>query len=124
MRPRFSLKCLLVLFIVLAAVFYSLVVRPTALATSLIADARQGNYTAVTTLVPNDELLQNGNRTWKVSDARLQARDWMDLLHCQRRFSILLAREPPFVNSTALEITAGPTGYFVDKVIQGQIRLE
>jgi hypothetical protein len=124
MRPKFSLKWLLVLFIVLAAAFYNLVVRPTALATSLIADARKGNYAAVTSLVPNDELLQNGNGTWKFSDARLQPRNWTDLWRCQRRFSILLAREPPFVNSTVLEITAGPTGYFVDKVIHGQSKLD
>jgi hypothetical protein len=124
MKPRYSLKWLLVLFSVLAAAFYGLIVRPTALATSLIADAREGTYTAVTSLVPNDDLFQKGNGTWKFGDARLEPREWTDLWHCQRRFAILLAREPPFVNSTALEITAGPTGYFVNKVIHGQSKLD
>jgi hypothetical protein len=118
MRPRFSLKWLLIAFTILGVAFYVAFVRPTAQANRFIESLKAAEYTTLPSdLVPNDEMLRT--RKWKFKDARLESREWADVWRCRRRFSILLSREPPFINTVIVDLAAGPSHFEVNRIVHG-----
>ena len=117
------MRWLLIAFSVLAIVFYLLFVRPTVLAEKLITSTKNGVHARLpASLTRNDDMLQK--RKWKFKDARLQLREWSDVWRCRRRFSLILSREPPYVNTVLLDITALPTGYHLNRTVHGQSSFE
>jgi hypothetical protein len=119
MRPRYSIRWLLIAFGILTVVFYLLFVRPTVLAEKLITSTKDGVHAPLPpSLTRNDDMLQN--RKWKFKDARLQPREWADVWRFRRRFTLILSREPPFINTVLLDITAGPIGYYLNRTVHGQ----
>ena len=118
MRPRFSLKWLLIVFTILGVAFYVAFVRPTVIANRFIESLKDTEYTTLPSdLAGQDEMLRT--RKWKFKDARLEPREWADVWRCRQRFSILLSREPPYINTVIVGLTARPSHLKVDRIVHG-----
>lgn len=94
MRPRFSLKWLLIAFTTLGGAFYAAFVRPTVVASRFVNAIDDGDYSALeTAAIFGDHDLKNaqelgtdhftGSRMTSIR-TRLVPRSWMDLLACRR----------------------------------------
>jgi hypothetical protein len=125
-RPRFSLRLLLVVFALLALALYLCVVRPTALAEQFVAAVSDRDYTTA-------QQLLGDKRDWSVAGKSLQGRvpkamyvrllprEWGDVYRCRRRVVLTVAwrhytKLPPpqqgaFIEWTEdIEIFSGPRG--------------
>ena len=98
MRPRFSVRLLLLFITVLAATCYVLLVRPTVIAKRFVAAVNERNQLAAQSLLPNRdfwigrEFLAISNPPEKDETARLVfvyaevlPREWNDICAFQRR---------------------------------------
>ena len=107
MRPRFSLRWLLIGFTVLTIAFYFLFVRPTMIAQQLVASVKSTEFKPGSLLPSGDKEVQG---TWKVKDAYLQPREWSDVWRCQRRAQVIATLNNPPGSPTRMLVnyTAGP----------------
>jgi hypothetical protein len=92
MRPRFSLRWLLVSFTVLAVIFYLLFVRPTQVAQSFVDRVNAGNYWELFSELQRQPRTSANNESgglWgKSLFASVSPRSWSDIFQCRRRFSL------------------------------------
>lgn len=82
LRPRFSLRWILVLFAFVGVILYLFFVRPTVIAQQLIASVKSPDFKPGS-LLPSDD----GGK-WTLQDAYLQPREWTDVWKCQRRVQV------------------------------------
>ena len=109
MRPRFSLKWLLIAFTVLSVLFYVLFIRPTVNAERFVADINAGNYSQLPVFKNTIRILD--------ADAFLLPRSWDDALRCRWRIgvevtsqSFFLVRSRDAVNTKSILYESGPLG--------------
>jgi hypothetical protein len=104
MRPRFSIRLLLVAFAVLAAACYVLFARPTVLAERFVAAVMGRDFRAAQSLLRNrddrslDDILGGGTRRGNQATskvvlvyAEVLPREWTDLWAFQRRVILRVA---------------------------------
>src|SRR5262245_18241275 len=90
MRPRFSLRRLLVLTGLFGVLLYVLILRPTSLAKSF---GHEREVTAQTDFKSVSEQYFNGMRTDEaVLEVKLQPRSWIHVLRCEQPFSVEMMR--------------------------------
>jgi hypothetical protein len=87
MRPRFSLRWLLIAFTVLSLGFYLLFVRPTVLANEFIAAINGHDYERANSLFEYVRTIRGftsfgGERSWYIGEVR--PREWSDVWQCRR----------------------------------------
>ena len=102
MRPRFSLRWLLIAFTVLSVIFYVLFIRPTVIAQSYVARAKSGDFSDVENLCHTDtRLADNLQYAWRMDridfstaekQLHLEPRTWNDLRRFQRRLLFLFRK--------------------------------
>lgn len=98
MRPRFSLKWLLVLIAIAGFGFYTFFVRPTATAKKFIKLVESGDYEGAESLCLSHfsiDLRFHSNDA--LVEAKLEPRTWLDVLRTQRRVDIRIVKTPPHV---------------------------
>lgn len=87
LRPRFSLRWMLILFALFGVLFYLLFVRPTVLANEFVAAINGHDYERANSLfdfVPTIRGFSSfrGETCWYMGEVR--PREWSDLWHCRR----------------------------------------
>jgi hypothetical protein len=110
MRPRFSIRWLLVVFAIVALTFYALFVRPTIVAQQLVADAKSGELKPRPSDMLPDYWLQ---KQWQFHDAQVLPRTWHDIWRLQRRVIVdaTLKDESAVRHLALLDYTADPLNY-------------
>lgn len=120
MRPRFSLKWLLLSFAILAACLYAFYVYPTTKAERLVAAINRAEvhpYDVVpqpdTIYFSNPEIRRKiGAR--KTAAAQLLPRTWDDFWHARRRLGVTVTwsiESPSFELQHQVQLTSSPTGF-------------
>jgi hypothetical protein len=102
MRPRFSLRWLLILFAVCGFAFYLCFVRPTVIANKFVHLVESGDFQGAESLSVehNRRLLTEYFASEpELVEARLLDRTWRDLLKMQRRIDIRVIHTPSSVLS-------------------------
>ena len=84
-RPRFSLRWMLIAFTLLAVIFYFCFVWPTVNAQRLVADINVGNYSRLPVFKDSIHIVD--------ADAFLLPRSWDDALRCRRRVGVEVTRK-------------------------------
>jgi hypothetical protein len=106
MRPRFSLRWLLIGFTFLTVIFYLLFIRPTVVAQRLVSAVKNGERSP-------GILGTWGHHPWQVEKAALQPRTWPDIWQFRRRVRV----DTSFTDASGmythcvLEYAAGPIDY-------------
>lgn len=109
MRPRFSLRWLLLVFTLLTVAFYLLFVSPTFVADRLIAASDRDDLSELKPWLGVPPVL-------RIRSARLQPREWSDVWRFQRRFTLRFdcldhgKDGTVSQNTRELDIATGPTG--------------
>jgi hypothetical protein len=97
MRPRFSMRLMLIAFVMLAVLLYVLVVRPTSLAARFVSAVSSERYETAEGLLSNPEdwsriINQPGPSHVDRIYAEMMPREWPDVWKCQRRLIVRVAR--------------------------------
>jgi hypothetical protein len=101
MRPRFSLKWLLIAFTILGVAFYFAFVRPTVLANKLVNLIDRDEFQLAESLIvePSKPFAFKGFNGAEsepvVAEVRLLPRKWRDLWKMQRRLDVRVIRTRP-----------------------------
>lgn len=103
MRPRFSLKWLLICFTVASVVLYVIFIRPTAIAERFVSRVENRDFDAIQPLSFHGQsfagmLGEEGHTLEECGDqvlvkAELEPRTWEDFFDCQRRISLEVSAE-------------------------------
>ena len=108
MRPRFSLKWLLIAFTLLSVAFYIVYVYPTAKANQFAGRVRNGDHSEFEAVVHGDRQLESNMRelngpefSLKHADlkATIKPRTWTDYWKLRRRVVVLI-KVPPWEERT------------------------
>lgn len=94
MRPRFSLRWLLIAFAFSGFVFYLLFVRPTAIATRFVAAVENGDVDLQKSFYPSDQLQNQAYLSaaqrfndFRTASMSIEPRTWKDFVNCRRRIT-------------------------------------
>jgi hypothetical protein len=96
-RPRFSLRLVLVAFALLSVLLYVLIIRPTTLANRFVDAVGRRDYDAAQALMSNAgewDGVVNPPQVFKADRvyAELMPREWEDVWSCERRIVLRVAR--------------------------------
>jgi hypothetical protein len=123
MRPRFSLRWLLIGFTIVSVAFYVAIIRPTAMAQRFVVAIERNDFDAAHSLLREDDRrisIAAGKLRDRVGPIdrmfiEIFPRNWQDLWACQRRLLLRTARHDDtngrYVDWTEdTEIVAGIAG--------------
>jgi hypothetical protein len=86
-RFRFSLKWMLIAFLIFGVTFYFLFVRPTVLAIRVLSLVKTNDLSALSRLGIEIPKTQD-TYEYRSTEGRIQPRQWSDTWHCRRRVEI------------------------------------
>jgi hypothetical protein len=114
MRPRFSLRWLLIVLAVFAVALYVFFVQPTIRSYQLVSIAKEGVFQ------PSSNVFTDLQGIWTSRNAQLQPRTWKDLLKFRRRVIVLAKLDvgSGLIYDVGLTYSIGP---FDSQIIQKDV---